>query len=220
MLSQRYTNFHHRPTKDSMWICEFCEYESIYGEPPRALIRQYEIKDRAERKKLAEKRRLLEKAKAKSRKGRKGKKGGGGNSNNAATAPAPANSGGGQAYDPGLPMHGQGHGHPHGQVEDEFYDDEYVLRPYLGEECRGDLMLTFPSYDADEYDPIGPDDELDYGDDPGPDDEITYDDKYYSLQRQQMERAHPPPPLPLGPPRPSEVAPAVGDGGGGRKRAG
>ncbi|KAJ4005208.1 hypothetical protein NW752_011300 [Fusarium irregulare] len=56
------------------WICEFCEYESIFGEPPRALIRTYEIKDRKRRQEEADRKRLLEKAKAKSRKGRKGGK--------------------------------------------------------------------------------------------------------------------------------------------------
>ncbi|KAF4994354.1 hypothetical protein FGRMN_5862 [Fusarium graminum] len=53
------------------WICEFCEYESIFGEPPRALIRKYEMKDRKRRQDEADRKRLLEKAKAKSRKGRK-----------------------------------------------------------------------------------------------------------------------------------------------------
>ncbi|KAJ4140042.1 hypothetical protein NW768_001394 [Fusarium equiseti] len=56
------------------WICEFCEYESIFGEPPRALVRTYEIKDRKRRQEEADRKRLLEKAKAKSRKGRKGGK--------------------------------------------------------------------------------------------------------------------------------------------------
>jgi hypothetical protein len=70
-LQQEYANLHHPPSSDDIWICEFCEYESIFGVPPMALIRQYEIKDRKERKKLAEKRRLLEKAKMKGRKGKK-----------------------------------------------------------------------------------------------------------------------------------------------------
>ncbi|KAK2748908.1 hypothetical protein FQN57_007191 [Myotisia sp. PD_48] len=73
-IQQQYTNFHHPPALDDMWICEFCEYESIFGHPPEALIRQYEIKDRKERRRLAEKRRLLEKAKLKGRKGRKATK--------------------------------------------------------------------------------------------------------------------------------------------------
>ena len=73
-LRQEYTNYHHPPKEEDVWICEFCEYESIFGEPPRALIQQYEAKDRQERKRLAEKRRLLEKAKMKGRKGKKGNK--------------------------------------------------------------------------------------------------------------------------------------------------
>lgn len=79
-----------------IWICEFCEYESIFGEAPEALMRQYEIKDRKERRRLAEKRRLLEKAKQKGKKNpgkNSGKKGGGGahqnNSNSAAPPPPP-----------------------------------------------------------------------------------------------------------------------------------
>lgn len=70
-LNQQYTNMHHPPASEDMWVCEFCEYEMIFNMPPRALIRQYEIKDRKERRQLAEKRRLLEKAKMKGRKGKK-----------------------------------------------------------------------------------------------------------------------------------------------------
>ncbi|KAA8913882.1 hypothetical protein FN846DRAFT_38259 [Sphaerosporella brunnea] len=55
----------HPNANGQIWICEFCEYESIFGEPPEALMRQYEIKDRKERRRIAEKRRLLEKAKQK-----------------------------------------------------------------------------------------------------------------------------------------------------------
>lgn len=70
-LQQEYNNLQHPPAPDNIWVCEFCEYESIFGQPPHALIRQYEIKDRKERRRLAEKRRLLEKAKLKGRKGKK-----------------------------------------------------------------------------------------------------------------------------------------------------
>ena len=73
-LQQDYNNYHHPSRAEDIWICEFCEYESIFGSPPEALVRQYEIKDRRERKRLAEKRRLLEKAKMKGRKGKKGNK--------------------------------------------------------------------------------------------------------------------------------------------------
>jgi hypothetical protein len=70
-LQQEYSNIQHPPAPEDIWICDFCEYESIFGQPPHALIRQYEIKDRKERRRLAEKRRLLEKAKLKGRKGKK-----------------------------------------------------------------------------------------------------------------------------------------------------
>lgn len=73
-IQQQYANLHHPPSIEDLWICEFCEYESIFGRPPEALIRQYEIKDRKERKRLAEKKRLLEKAKMKGRKNRKATK--------------------------------------------------------------------------------------------------------------------------------------------------
>jgi hypothetical protein len=85
-LQQEYNNLQHPPAPEDIWICEFCEYESIFGQPPHALIRQYEIKDRKERRRLAEKRRLLEKAKLKGRKGKKQSK----NAAKAATQAAPA----------------------------------------------------------------------------------------------------------------------------------
>ncbi|EPE36950.1 hypothetical protein GLAREA_09113 [Glarea lozoyensis ATCC 20868] len=72
---QEYKNYHHPPAAEDIWICEFCEYERIFGTPPEALIKQYEIKDRRLRKQEAERRRLLEKAKMKGRKGKKGNKG-------------------------------------------------------------------------------------------------------------------------------------------------
>ncbi|CZR63827.1 uncharacterized protein PAC_13724 [Phialocephala subalpina] len=71
---QEYLRAHHPPSPDDIWICEFCEYERIFGTPPEALIRQYEIKDRRVRKQEADRRRLLEKAKMKGRKGKKGNK--------------------------------------------------------------------------------------------------------------------------------------------------
>ncbi|KAF2151413.1 hypothetical protein K461DRAFT_314256 [Myriangium duriaei CBS 260.36] len=113
-LAQEFNNYQNKPHKDSMWICEFCEYEDIYGYPPRALIRQYEIKDRAERQKAEERRRLLEKAKMKKNKGKnKGK----GTKN--ANAQPPANAG--QPYDQGLDNVNM----PPDVQGDEYYDDEY-----------------------------------------------------------------------------------------------
>jgi hypothetical protein len=71
---QKWRNDHHPIPKEDQWTCEFCEYEQIFGTPPVALIKQYEIKDRNARKQEAERRRLLEKAKMKGRKGKKGSK--------------------------------------------------------------------------------------------------------------------------------------------------
>jgi hypothetical protein len=110
---QEYNNFHHPPSRSEIWICEFCEYEAIFGELPAALIRQYEIKDRAEQKKLAEKRRLLEKAKMKGRKNRKGsskKKGKGGDLRGGDTQSDP--NLGPEVYDDYA-------------GEEEYYEDEY-----------------------------------------------------------------------------------------------
>lgn len=66
-----YQNYQNPPAPEDVWICEFCEYESIFRRPPEALIRMYEVKDRRRRREEAERRRLLEKAKMKSRKGKK-----------------------------------------------------------------------------------------------------------------------------------------------------
>lgn len=116
-LQQEYDNLQHPPAPEDIWICEFCEYESIFGEAPHALIRQYEIKDRKEQRRLEEKRRLLEKAKLKGRKGKKQNK-------NAAKAvnhnTAPAN---GPVFD----------NHPLDQLGDDDldygYDDDPIPMP-------------------------------------------------------------------------------------------
>jgi hypothetical protein len=71
---QKWRNDHHPIPKEEQWTCEFCEYEQIFGTPPVALIKQYELKDRIVRKQEAERRRLLEKAKMKGRKGKRGSK--------------------------------------------------------------------------------------------------------------------------------------------------
>ncbi|KAF2087093.1 hypothetical protein K490DRAFT_73908 [Saccharata proteae CBS 121410] len=143
-LQQEYANYHHPPSREDIWICEFCEYENIFGEPPRALIKQYEIKDRKEQKRIAEKRRLLEKAKMKGRKNKKANKNAknaAANNNNQHAQSAPQD---GQHYDD------QG-GRDHVPLDadgNEFYDDEYedehatmatmasLLRPLRHKEMR------------------------------------------------------------------------------------
>ncbi|KAF2179420.1 hypothetical protein K469DRAFT_730690 [Zopfia rhizophila CBS 207.26] len=112
-IQQEYANFHNYPNPS--WICEFCEYEDIFGSPPEALIRQYEIKDRKERKRLAEKRRLLEKARMKGRKGKKASKKAQNNTNNSQHNQNPPPGGYDRHMDDGQ-VDGQ---------EEEYIDDEY-----------------------------------------------------------------------------------------------
>ncbi|KAJ9483321.1 hypothetical protein VN97_g10093 [Penicillium thymicola] len=113
-VQQQYTNFHHPPSLEDIWICEFCEYESIFGHPPEALIRQYEMKDRKERKRLAEKKRLLEKAKMKGRKTKKATKNA---SKNGSHHPYQ------QGYDRASVDHSSGGGS--GLPDDEYQGHEY-----------------------------------------------------------------------------------------------
>jgi hypothetical protein len=117
-LQQEYQNFHNPPRKEDVWICEFCEYEAIFGSPPRALIRQYESKDRKERKRMAERRRLLEKAKMKGRKGKKGNnKKNNHTSNQATTTNNPQSTSTVNNYRNGAPIDDQ-------LGEDDYYDDD------------------------------------------------------------------------------------------------
>jgi hypothetical protein len=110
---QKWRNDHHPIPREDQWTCEFCEYEQIFGTPPVALIKQYEIKDRHARKQEAERRRLLEKAKMKGRKGKKGK-----------TAPkaTPAHQDR-QAQQTQQPSMNQSHSQ--GTQSEEYYEDEY-----------------------------------------------------------------------------------------------
>jgi hypothetical protein len=90
-------------------MCEYCEYEQIFGTPPLALIKQYEKKDRKARKDEAERRRLLEKAKMKGRKGKKGSK----------TAPKAAQHAPAPLAIPSNQHQSQG------TQSEEYYEDEY-----------------------------------------------------------------------------------------------
>ena len=128
-LRQNYNNFHHPPKEEDVWICEYCEYEAIFGRPPEALIRQYETKDRRERRRLAEKRRLLEKAKMKGRKGKKGNK----NAKNANTTTQAQQVNPKQRYDQqpaeDYPVDQQGMQSDDYVLDD--YDDDPIATPTL-----------------------------------------------------------------------------------------
>lgn len=109
------SNHHNPPKIEDMWICEFCEYESIFGVPPRALIRDYEIKDRRIRQEEADRKRLLEKAKAKGRKAKKGK-----------APPKAANNMNHQTEQQPLDDQTPPPGNGHSTQSEEDYDEDYV----------------------------------------------------------------------------------------------
>ncbi|CAN8100433.1 unnamed protein product [Discula destructiva] len=104
----------HQPKIEDMWICEFCEYERIFGYPPVALIRQYEIKDRKVRQQEEERRRVWEKAKARSRKGKKSKMA---PKNTNASNHSHSHTGDGHQAPPMTNTHSQ-------DTQSEVYDDE------------------------------------------------------------------------------------------------
>lgn len=109
-------NNHHNPPKiEDMWICEFCEYESIFGVPPRALIRDYELKDRRMRQEEADRKRLLEKAKAKGRKAKKGK-----------APPKAANNSNQQAEQQPVDDQTPPPGNGHSTQSEEDYEEDYI----------------------------------------------------------------------------------------------
>lgn len=141
-----YNNYVHPPSPEEFWLCEFCEYEKIFGQPPVALIRQYEIKDRRRREEDANRKRLLDKAKSKSRKGKKASKSSakhsGAGSNRAAAAPPPP------------PEEEDAHGDQGGAYldrDDDHYQDNVEPRPeYYADNVRGD---GYSFEQANEWDP-------------------------------------------------------------------
>ncbi|RDW62306.1 hypothetical protein BP6252_11739 [Coleophoma cylindrospora] len=114
---QEYQNYHHPPALEDIWICEFCEYERIFGTPPVALIRQYERKDRRIKKAEAERRRLLEKAKLKGRKGKKG--------NKAAATAKNVSGHDRQSQAPASSSNDHSQSQSQGTQSEEYYEDEY-----------------------------------------------------------------------------------------------
>ncbi|KAK4459064.1 hypothetical protein QBC42DRAFT_254747 [Cladorrhinum samala] len=62
------------PKPEDIWICHFCEYEDIFGHPPEALVRSYEIKDRKQRQLEQQRRAQWERMKKGKHKGKKNSK--------------------------------------------------------------------------------------------------------------------------------------------------
>lgn len=74
--------------REQIWICQFCEFESIFGYAPLALINGYTERVRATRRAALERKRLLEKARSKGKKKKAGSKPSN-NGNNANSMPLP-----------------------------------------------------------------------------------------------------------------------------------
>ncbi|KAL2198617.1 hypothetical protein P885DRAFT_32982 [Corynascus similis CBS 632.67] len=107
-------NKRHPPKPEDMWICHFCEYEWIFGHPPEALVRAYEIKERKQRQLEEQRRAQWERMKKGKHKGRKNSKLPAKNSN-ATHGP--------HHHGDGVGVHGSDY--DHGDQGDEYYDDEY-----------------------------------------------------------------------------------------------
>ncbi|KAK3363473.1 hypothetical protein B0T25DRAFT_587413 [Lasiosphaeria hispida] len=107
-------NRRHPPKPEDVWICHFCEYESIFGRPPEALIRQYELKDRKARQLEQQRRAQWERMKKGKHKGKKNSK-----------LPAKSNSVAQEPHQPagahGVPMNSN---YSQGTQSEEYYDDD------------------------------------------------------------------------------------------------
>jgi hypothetical protein len=142
---QRQFNIQHPPKDEDIWICHYCEYEMIFGYPPEALIRRYEIVDHKVRLQEKERRRLLEKAKMRGRKGRKAKQ----------AAVTPKTSTGQDAALPNRPVQGsngqqiggQG-GQPGDSGSDEYYDFEGDPPPPLDPKSMNEVESERAKLDA------------------------------------------------------------------------
>lgn len=115
---QRMINKRKGLRRSEVTLCQFCLYDAIYGEKPRSLIREYEQKELKRRQEQENRRRLLEKAKAKSRKTRKAGRGGQVAKNPATHATQTTDQ---TQYDPQYDALGNDPQSP----EDEFYEDDF-----------------------------------------------------------------------------------------------
>ncbi|KAK5662926.1 hypothetical protein OQA88_6338 [Cercophora sp. LCS_1] len=105
-------NKRHPPKPDEAWVCYFCDYERIFGQPPVALVRQYEIKDRKQRQADQRLKANWEKMKKGKNKGKKSSK-----------LPAKPEMGyDGHQGGHGAPMHSN---YSQGTQSEEYEDDDY-----------------------------------------------------------------------------------------------
>ncbi|KAK0633243.1 hypothetical protein B0T14DRAFT_533482 [Immersiella caudata] len=113
-------NRRHPPKPEEIWICDFCEYEAIFGRPPEALVRQYEIADRKQRQLEQQRRAQWERMKKGKHKGKKHSKLPTKASNQAQDSHQTADIHGG----PPNSNYSQGTQSEEGYCEEDEYDDE------------------------------------------------------------------------------------------------
>ena len=107
-------NRRHPPKPEEVWICHFCEYEAIFGRPPEALVRQYEIKERKQRQLEQQRRAQWERMKKGKHKGKKSSK-----------LPAKHGNTAQDAHHSVDSREASGTHYDDGTQEEEYYDDEY-----------------------------------------------------------------------------------------------
>ncbi|KAK3310786.1 uncharacterized protein B0T15DRAFT_49926 [Chaetomium strumarium] len=139
---RRQTQLHnkrHPPKPEDIWICHFCEYEAIFGHPPEALVRQYEMKERKQRQLEEQRKAHLQRLKKGKNKGKKNSK----LPKASSTAqdslhPAYNHGASGDQYDHGS----QGEGY---YDDDEYYEDEeYVMEEEVAAEDGDDIPEPLP----------------------------------------------------------------------------
>lgn len=135
--SQRAVNDRQLRERKDVTLCEFCEFKAIWLYTPRFLIRRYEERDLKRRQDIENRRRLLEKAKAKSRKTKKGTKG----QKNASSQQQPQDPNQppyDPAYDDGIaPEDAQSPGEEYFD-DDEYYDENGAHPSDHGDDIYGE----------------------------------------------------------------------------------
>ena len=116
--TQRMHNRRKDLRREDVVVCDFCLYEELYGARPRHLKRDFEKKHLKRRQEEENRRRLLEKAKAKSRKTRKAGRAG---QNSKNLGPHQNQSSDQVPYDSQYDHPG----HDPQSPGDDFYDDDY-----------------------------------------------------------------------------------------------
>lgn len=125
------------PKPEDIWICEFCDYEAIFGSPPRALVRQYEIKDRKQRQQGQHRKAQLERMKKGKHRGKKNGKPAAKSSNAGRDSHHALDSRDASASQYGHSTHGEEY-YEDEYYEDEEYDPEEELEATLGSPGRHD----------------------------------------------------------------------------------